>query len=41
MNIEAPVLGNLLLPFFDFGIEELFHPTALHTHKVIVMAAFI
>lgn len=41
MNIEATVLGDFLLPFFNFRIVKFFHPTALHAHEMIVMAAFI
>ena len=41
VDIEAPVLGNFLLTFFNLRVEKLLNAAALHAHQVIVMATFV
>lgn len=38
---KATFLGDFLLPFFNFGVVELFHPAALQAHQMIVMLALV
>ena len=41
VNVEATVLGDLLLPLLDFRIVEFLHAPALHANEVVVMAALV
>ncbi len=39
--IRTTCLGDLILGFFDFGVEKLFPPAALQARQRVVMAALV
>lgn len=41
LQSESFFFGDLVLPVFDFGVEELFDPPAVETHQVVVVGAFV
>ena len=41
MQRKATVLGDLMLAFFDFRVEELLDFAALQTDQMVVMVAFV
>ena len=40
-QFESALLGDGVLPFFDFCVEELLDLATLHAHKVVVVATLV
>ena len=41
LDLETPLGGDFILPPFDFGVVELFDPTALQADQVVVVLALV
>lgn len=41
VQLEATVLGYILLTAFNFSVEEFFHHAAVQTHQMIMMGPFV
>ncbi len=41
MQVEATILGNLMLAFFNLSIIKFLNPAALQADKMIMVAAFV